>query len=110
MEPVGGIEPPHPAYKAGPLPLRINRRETGGAIVLAHAAKTCQEKLAKKNLPRKTCQENSQMDGDLLSIPEEAVARSPSNFLDVHDVKQRDAARHRSSRENTRAKVRGFKL
>ena len=26
LEPVGGIEPPHPAYKAGPLPLRINRR------------------------------------------------------------------------------------
>jgi hypothetical protein len=52
------------------------------------------------------------MDGDLLSIPEEAVARSPSNFLDVHDVKQRDAATasvvtRKRARKSARAQI-GF--
>jgi hypothetical protein len=50
------------------------------------------------------------MDGDLLSIPEEAVARSPSNFLDVHDVKQRDAATasivtRKRARKSARAQI-----
>jgi hypothetical protein len=60
LGPVEGIEPSHPAYKAGPLPLRINRRE-----------KTPHGKWHDAG--------NLQTDGDLLSIPKEAVARSPSN-------------------------------
>src|SRR5215470_15953555 len=48
LEPVGGIEPPHPAYKAGPLPLRINRPEAGGVTVLAHAGRTPAKKISRK--------------------------------------------------------------
>src|SRR5215831_1773865 len=89
MEPVGGIEHPHPAYKAGPLPLRINRRETGGAIVLAQTAK---------------------------KIHKWTVICSASRRRQLHDHRpifwtftMSNSAmprRHRSSRENARAKAR----
>jgi hypothetical protein len=74
MVPVEGIEPPHPAYKARPLPLRINRPDVG--------APRMHKRLAAKIYKRTV----------ICFASRRRQLHDHRPIMDVHDVKQRDAA------------------
>src|SRR5580704_14182019 len=76
MVPVEEIEPPHPAYKARPLPLRINRRHAGATTQML--ARSAPAKIYKRTV--------------ICFASRRRQLHDHRPILDVHDVKQRDAA------------------